>query len=130
MCTVSKLERQFATLCPFHAPTGPPFLFYEAPPRQFQPPKCQLTPSKNKLGRGDFCAILHKNCRVRGFAKGWFPKGWVHSDGLGGCSPHQKAERGYIRMFLGTKTPTNSQNNPKKLFMFIWGQKRYHKETV
>ena len=37
-------------------------LFCKAHPRQFQPPKYTLTPSK--IRRGDFCVILSKNCRL------------------------------------------------------------------
>ena len=42
----------------------PPFLgvplFYKAPPRHFQPPKCKLTPSKYKWGRRDLCNSIQK----------------------------------------------------------------------
>ena len=33
-----------------YPPFGGPPLFYQAPPRQFQPPKCNLTPSKMCVG--------------------------------------------------------------------------------
>ena len=55
--------------------------------------------------------------KVRGFAKGWFPKRWFPKGGFGECSPvrktgtrvhsdvpwYAKPERGYMRMFPGTK---------------------------
>ena len=42
---------------------GPP-LFYKAPPRQFQPPKCKSAPSKKGLATSNlqsFCIELHSN---------------------------------------------------------------------
>ena len=47
----------------YHPFWGSP-LFYKAPPRQFQPPKCRLTPSKIQIVEGNFCAFLYKNCRL------------------------------------------------------------------
>ena len=46
----------------------PPFLgsplFHKAPPRQFQPPKCKLTPSKIQIVEGRFLCTSIQNCRL------------------------------------------------------------------
>ena len=48
----------------YHPFWGSP-LFYKAPPRQVQPPKCKLDALQNtKLSRGDLCVFLYKNCRL------------------------------------------------------------------
>ena len=62
----------------------------------------------------DICfeKILLENMLFRGFAKGWYPKGWFwrmfpstknRNEGTFRCSPVPKPERGYIRLFPGTK---------------------------
>ena len=44
----------------YHPFWGSP-LFYKAPPRQFQPPKCKLTPSKIQIVEGRFlCSSIQK----------------------------------------------------------------------
>ena len=38
---------------------------YKAPPRQFQPPNCKLTPSKIPIGEGRFlCISIQRTCRL------------------------------------------------------------------
>ena len=47
----------------YHPFGGSP-LFYKAPPRQFQPPKCKLTPSKIQIVEGRFLCISIEKCRL------------------------------------------------------------------
>ena len=51
---------------PKYQPFGVSPLFYNAHPRLFQPPKCILTPSKCKLGRGGFCVARYKKLQIGG----------------------------------------------------------------
>ena len=48
----------------------PPFwgspLFYKAPPRQFQPPKCKLTPSNIQIVEGRFLCISIQQLQIGG----------------------------------------------------------------
>ena len=46
-------------------------LFYKAPPRQFQPPKCKLTPSENKFGPGWFFRVLSNSSIIGGEGPKW-----------------------------------------------------------
>ena len=41
-------------------------LLYEAPPRQFQPPKCKLTPSKIQIVEGRFLCISIQKLQIGG----------------------------------------------------------------
>ena len=50
----------------YHPFWGSP-LFYKAPPRQFQPPKCKLTPpSKIQIGEGGFLCISIQKLQIGG----------------------------------------------------------------
>ena len=49
----------------YHPFWGSP-LFYKAPPRQFQPPKCKLTPSKIQIVEGRFLCISIQKLRIGG----------------------------------------------------------------
>ena len=49
----------------YHPFWGSP-LFYKAPPRQFQPPKCKLTPSKIQIGEGIFLCIVIQKLQIGG----------------------------------------------------------------
>ena len=49
----------------YHPFWGSP-LFYEAPPRQFQPPKCKLTPSKIQIVEGRFLCISIQKLQIGG----------------------------------------------------------------
>ena len=60
----------------YHPFWGSP-LFYQAPPRQFQPPKCKSTPSKLQIVEGRFLCISIQNCRLE-----------VANLRFGGCQLH------------------------------------------
>ena len=49
----------------YHPFWGSP-LFYKAPPRQFQPPKCKLTPSKIQTVEGRFLCISIQKLQIGG----------------------------------------------------------------
>ena len=49
----------------YHPFWGSP-LFYKAPPRQFQPPKCKLTPSKIQIVEGRFLCISIQKLQIGG----------------------------------------------------------------
>ena len=57
-------------ICMWGKPKVLPFwgvpLFYKAPPRQFQPPKCKLTPSNMYIGEGRFFVTLYQKLQVGG----------------------------------------------------------------
>ena len=73
--TERALEKRIVLICRERATRGEklkyrPFwgspLFCKAPPRQFQPPKCKLTPSKIQIGEARFLCISIQKLQIGG----------------------------------------------------------------
>ena len=59
------VQRVFGEKLKYHPFGGSP-LFYKAPPRQFQPPRSKLTPSKIQIVDGRFLCISIQKLQIGG----------------------------------------------------------------